>query len=161
MKTNHDFGAARRGAVVPSSSRKVRITIRLDRDVLDWFRSKVEAQGGGNYQTMLNDALRAHTEQQDQSLEKLLRRLVREEIKKASWKTGEPAEPYVAKRSAGHAGDVKPGGEGVSELRIDYGPGYRVYFMKRGSAVVILLAGGDKRTQAADIRTALRLARNL
>ena len=84
MKTNHDFSAARRGAVVPSSSRKVRITIRLDRDVLDWFRSKVEAQGGGNYQTMLNDALRAHTEQQDQSLEKLLRRVVREEIKKAS-----------------------------------------------------------------------------
>jgi hypothetical protein len=48
----------------------------------------------------------------------------------------------------------------VSELRIDYGPGYRVYFTKRGAAVVILLAGGDKRTQAADIRTAIRLAQN-
>ena len=67
----------------------------------------------------------------------------------------------IERLAAGHAGDVKPVGEGVSELRIDYGPGYRVYFMKRGSAVVILLAGGDKRTQAADIRTALRLARNL
>ena len=67
----------------------------------------------------------------------------------------------IERIAAGHAGDVKPVGEGVSELRIDYGPGYRVYFMKRGGAVVILLAGGDKRTQAADIRTALRLARNL
>ena len=52
-------------------------------------------------------------------------------------------------------------GEGVSELRIDYGPGYRVYFTMRGRELVILLAGGDKRTQSADIRTALRLARNL
>ena len=84
MKANYDFGKARRGAVVPASGKKVRITIRLDRDVLDWFRSKVEAQGGGNYQTMLNDALRAYTEQQSQSVEKLLRRLVREKIKKAS-----------------------------------------------------------------------------
>ena len=52
-------------------------------------------------------------------------------------------------------------GEGVSELRIDYGPGYRVYFTKRGRTVIVLLAGGDKSTQANDIKTALRLARNL
>jgi len=52
-------------------------------------------------------------------------------------------------------------GEGVSEMRIDYGPGYRVYFTKRGSEVIVLLAGGDKRTQDADIRTALRLAQSL
>ena len=84
MKTNDDFSKARRGAVMPASSKKVRITIRLDRDVLDWFRSKVEVQGGGNYQTMLNDALRTYTEQQSQSVEKLLRRLVQEEIKKTS-----------------------------------------------------------------------------
>ena len=58
-------------------------------------------------------------------------------------------------------GDVKPVGQGVSELRIDYGPGYRVYYKQVGQTVVILLVGGDKRTQAADIRTALRLARNL
>ncbi len=63
--------------------------------------------------------------------------------------------------AAGNAGDVKPVGEGVSELRIDYGPGYRVYFTKRGCEVVILLAGGDKRTQAGDIKAALRLARKL
>ena len=63
--------------------------------------------------------------------------------------------------AAGNPGDVKAVGEGVSELRIDYGPGYRVYFTKRGCEVVILLAGGDKATQAADIKIALRLAHNL
>lgn len=67
----------------------------------------------------------------------------------------------VERLAAGHAGDVKSVGAGVSELRIDYGPGYRVYFTKRGTAVVILLAGGDKRSQSADIKLALRLARNL
>ena len=67
----------------------------------------------------------------------------------------------VERLAAGNPGDVRPVGEGVSELRIDYGPGYRVYFTRRGCTVIILLAGGDKRTQAADIKTALRLARNL
>ncbi len=61
----------------------------------------------------------------------------------------------------GNPGDVKPVGEGVSELRIDYGPGYRVYFRVRGRAIVILLAGGTKRTQPQDIKVALRLAREL
>ncbi len=61
----------------------------------------------------------------------------------------------------GNAGDVKPVGVGVSELRIDHGPGYRVYFKKRGREVIVLSAGGDKSTQASDIKTALRLARNL
>jgi putative addiction module killer protein len=67
----------------------------------------------------------------------------------------------IERLAAGNPGDVKPVGEGVSELRIDHGPGYRVYFTRRGSQVVILLAGGDKTTQAADIKTALQLARNL
>ena len=84
MKANYDFSKARRGAVVPPSGNKTRITIRLDRDLVEWFKSKAEAQGGGNYQTLLNDALRAYTEHQDGSLEKLLRKVVREEIKKAS-----------------------------------------------------------------------------
>ena len=66
----------------------------------------------------------------------------------------------VERLAAGNPGDVKPVGEGVSELRIDYGPGYRVYYTMRGCTLVILLAGGDKKTQAADIKTALRLARN-
>ena len=67
----------------------------------------------------------------------------------------------VERLAAGNTGDVRPVGEGVSELRIDYGPGYRVYFTKRGSKLVILLAGGDKSTQVTDIKIALRLARNL
>ena len=61
----------------------------------------------------------------------------------------------------GNAGDVQPVGEGVSELRIHYGPGYRVYFKRQGRELIILLAGGHKRTQAKDIQTALRLARLL
>ncbi len=67
----------------------------------------------------------------------------------------------VERLAAGNPGDVRPVSEGVSELRIDYGPGYRVYFKKQGLTVVILLAGGDKRTQERDIEKALRLARNL
>ena len=67
----------------------------------------------------------------------------------------------IERLAAGNPGDVRPVGEGVSELRIDYGPGYRVYFKKIGNEVLILLAGGDNRTQDADIKTALRLARNL
>ena len=67
----------------------------------------------------------------------------------------------IERLAIGHAGDVKPVAEGVSELRIDYGPGYRVYFTKQGLSLIILLAGGDKRTQTKDIREALRLARNL
>ncbi len=67
----------------------------------------------------------------------------------------------IRRLSLGNFGDVKPVGEGVSELRIDYGPGYRVYFTQQGSEVVILLAGGDKRTQDKDIQAAQKLARNL
>ena len=67
----------------------------------------------------------------------------------------------IRRLSLGNPGDVKPVGEGVSELRIDYGPGYRVCFTRRGRKVVILLAGGDKRTQERDIQTALGFARNL
>jgi putative addiction module killer protein len=67
----------------------------------------------------------------------------------------------IERLAAGNPGDVEPVGEGVSELRINYGPGYRVYFKKRGRELIILLAGGDKSTQSKDIKTALRLARNL
>ena len=67
----------------------------------------------------------------------------------------------IERLAMGNPGDVRPVGEGVSELRIDHGPGYRVYFTKRGQELIVLLAGGDKSTQAEDIRTALHLARNL
>ena len=80
MKAKYDFSKGKRGAVLPSSVNKVRITIRLDRDIIDWFRSKVEEQGGGSYQTMLNDALKKHIEHQEQPLEEVLRRVVREEL---------------------------------------------------------------------------------
>jgi len=67
----------------------------------------------------------------------------------------------IERLAAGNPGDVAPVGEGVSELRVDYGPGYRVYFKKHGRSLIILLAGGDKSTQAKDLRAALRLARGL
>lgn len=67
----------------------------------------------------------------------------------------------IERLSLGNSGDVKPVGAGVSELRIDYGPGYRVYFKKVGRTIIILLVGGDKRSQDSDIKTALSLARNL
>ena len=67
----------------------------------------------------------------------------------------------IERLAVGNAGDVKPVGEGISEMRIDHGPGYRVYYTKRGSELIILLAGGDKSSQSGDIKTAIRLARNL
>jgi len=81
MKAKYDFSKGKRGAVLPQAGNKIRITIRLDRDIVDWFRSKVEEQGGGNYQSMLNDALRKHIDHQDQPLEEILRRVVREELR--------------------------------------------------------------------------------
>jgi putative addiction module killer protein len=67
----------------------------------------------------------------------------------------------IRRLSLGNFGDVKPVGEAISELRIDYGPGYRVYFQRRGNLLVILLAGGSKKTQQADIAKAKKLAREV
>ena len=67
----------------------------------------------------------------------------------------------IERLAAGNPGDVQPVGEGVSELRMDFGPGYRVYYKKKGQEIIILLAGGDKSTQAKDIEKAKELARNL
>jgi putative addiction module killer protein len=67
----------------------------------------------------------------------------------------------IDRLALGNPGDTKPVGGGVSEMRIDHGPGYRVYFARQGAAVIVLLAGGDKRTQDRDIRAALELVRQL
>jgi putative addiction module killer protein len=95
---------------------------------------------------------------------------VRELIKSATfdrWLTGlkdSRARARIVVRldrlALGNPGDVRPVGSGVSELRIDYGPGYRVYFMQRGQTVIVLLCGGDKRTQSTDIRRAIAMAKD-
>jgi uncharacterized protein (DUF4415 family) len=85
MRKQYDFGQGKRGPVLPVSKAKTRITIRLDDDLLDWFRSQVHAAGGGNYQTLINDALRRlmETEMAAEPLESVVRRVVREELRGA------------------------------------------------------------------------------
>ena len=80
MKANYDFTGGRRGAVLPAGAGKERITIRLDREVLAWFRGQVEQAGGGNYQTLINRALQEYMSRQEEPLEQVLRRVVREEL---------------------------------------------------------------------------------
>jgi len=84
MKKEYNFSKGKRGAVIPAPKGKSRITIRIDDDILDWFRGEVEAAGGGNYQTLINQALREYLNQQQQPLEELLRRVVREELQSAA-----------------------------------------------------------------------------
>ena len=80
MRKEYDFSQGKRGPVVPVQPGKTRITIRIDTDLLNWFREQVNTRGGGNYQTMMNDALRAYIRQQDQTLEDTLRKVIREEL---------------------------------------------------------------------------------
>jgi uncharacterized protein (DUF4415 family) len=80
MKEEYDFSKGRRGAIEPIPPGKTRITIRLDNDILEWFRQKVDAMGGGNYQTLINNALRQYVTEQKEPLEDVLRRVVREEL---------------------------------------------------------------------------------
>lgn len=91
MKKNHDFSKARRGAVLRTPLGKTRITIRIDDDVLEWFRKQVHEAGGGNYQTMMNRALREHMEHQIEPLEDTIRKVLREVI---------PAKKAAKRRSA-------------------------------------------------------------
>lgn len=82
MQEEYDFTKGVRGPVIPVPAGKTRITIRIDDDVLEWFRQQVEQSGGGNYQTLMNSALREYIQQH--SLEDLLRRVVREELRKSA-----------------------------------------------------------------------------
>jgi hypothetical protein len=83
MRKEYDFSTGRRGAITPAHG-KTRITIRLDDDLLDWFRGQVDAVGGGNYQTLINEALRTFIATQDRPLEQVLRKVLREELHRAS-----------------------------------------------------------------------------
>jgi uncharacterized protein (DUF4415 family) len=83
MRRQYDFSKAKRGPVVPVPKGKTRVTIRLDNDVLEWFREQVHQAGGGNYQTLINQALRRYIEQSKEPLEATLRRVLREELRKA------------------------------------------------------------------------------
>jgi len=83
MRKQYDFSKAKRGAVVSAPAGKIRITIRLDDEVIDWFKDRVEEAGGGNYQSLINTALREHIRHEQEPLEKTLRRVLREELRKA------------------------------------------------------------------------------
>ena len=84
MKSKYDFKKAKRGAVVPIPEGKTRITIRIDDDVLDWFREQVDRAGGGNYQSLMNEALRQYLRDAKEPLEATLRRVIREELSHSS-----------------------------------------------------------------------------
>ena len=80
MKREYDFGRGKRGAVLRTPRGKTRITIRIDDDILEWFRSQVHKAGGGSYQTLINNALRSFVDFEERSLEDTLRRVLREEL---------------------------------------------------------------------------------
>ena len=82
MKKEYDFSKGRRGAIDPTPIGKKRITIRLDNEIVDWFRGQVEVKGGGNYQTMINNALRECINNRGESIEEIVRRVLREEYQK-------------------------------------------------------------------------------
>ncbi|BAZ40789.1 CopG/DNA-binding domain-containing protein [Calothrix sp. NIES-4101] len=82
MEAEYDFSQGKRGAIDPTSPGKTRITIRLDDEVLEWFREQAHRAGGGNYQTMINEALCQHIRQSREPLEETLRRVVREELER-------------------------------------------------------------------------------
>lgn len=88
MKTKeYNFENAKRGAVVKTPSNKTRITIRVDTDTLNWFRERVHKAGGGNYQTLMNEALREYIQHRDANLERILRRVIQEELQAGTART--------------------------------------------------------------------------
>lgn len=100
MKASYDFSRGRRGAVVPIPGSKTRITIRIDEAILDWFRRAAHASGGGNYQTLINEALRVHIARANEPLEDILRRVIREEM---------PARKPARKPRPAAKGVARPG----------------------------------------------------
>ena len=82
MKKDYDFSKGKRGAVVSVPAGKTRVTIRLDNDILDWFRDQVDKAGGGNYQSLMNQALRDYVGRSREPLESALRRVIREELRR-------------------------------------------------------------------------------
>jgi uncharacterized protein (DUF4415 family) len=82
MRKEYDFSKGKRGAVLPAPAGKTRVTIRLDEDVLEWFRSQVDQAGGGNYQSLINRVLRDFTARSREPLESTLRRVIREELRR-------------------------------------------------------------------------------
>jgi uncharacterized protein (DUF4415 family) len=84
MKREYDFAGAKRGPIAKPSPGKTRITIRIDNDILAWFKEQVHRLGGGNYQSLINEALRKHMSESQDALEATLRRVIREELKRAS-----------------------------------------------------------------------------
>jgi hypothetical protein len=93
MRKEYDFKKGKRGPVLPLSAGKTRITIRLDDDILEWFRNQADAAGGGNYQSMINEALRTIATEGPAKIETVVRRVVREELKRA----GDPGRAKRAK----------------------------------------------------------------
>ncbi|MBD0264307.1 MAG: BrnA antitoxin family protein [Tolypothrix sp. Co-bin9] len=89
MDTEYDFSQGKRGAIEPTAEGKTRITIRLDDDILMWFREQVHLAGGGNYQSLINNALREYVQQRREPLEEILRRVVREELSQINMRVNE------------------------------------------------------------------------
>jgi hypothetical protein len=104
MRREYDFSKARRGPVVPAVTGKTRITIRIDDDILAWFRARVHAAGGGSYQTLMNQVLRRCMEQANEPLEETLRRVIREELPAYRVRSGGP--PAAAAKPP--AGPLRP-----------------------------------------------------
>jgi hypothetical protein len=93
MKKFYDFSKGKRGALFPAPPGKTRITIRLDNEILDWFRDQVDAKGGGSYQGMINDVLKEHVRRGGEALEKYLRRIIREELGHKDIASNNPSPP--------------------------------------------------------------------
>ena len=108
MKKEYDFSGGVRGPVLRVPPGKTRITIRIDDDVLRWFRTQVHAAGGGNYQTLLNAALREHIERRDNGLEDAIRVVIREELGRYRVKTPRATAVRSSKRRTRH-GQTEPG----------------------------------------------------